>query len=71
MAYSSTINAPDASLHGWTKDLDIHWTEEPFPDDVKKLLCDNYDNQNEDESNKDEWDKDVDGITSDEDEEIE
>ena len=41
------VNLPSPLQHGWSEDGAIQWTEESFPDDVRRLLVNSEDNDYE------------------------
>lgn len=52
------LNLPNPKRHGWSDDYTIDWVDEIYPDDVKELLTDNK--EDEDEELEDEFDEESD-----------
>ena len=36
----TNVNIPDAALEGWDKNLQIHWLDSAFPENVIHILMD-------------------------------
>ena len=39
-ANETNVDIPDAALEGWDEDLQIHWLEKAFPENVIGILMD-------------------------------